>query len=170
MLLRVLSFNTWGVPFFSRDRAARIRAIGRAIAAMDVDVIGLQEVFSAGDRKLLVEAAGRGGLVHSHYFQSGLMGSGLLTLSRYPIVDRSFLRFRLNGRPQDLVRVDYYAGKGVGRVRVLTPEGPVDVYNAHLIAPISSSARIASPRIGWRRLWRWAATSTSNRRTRLPCS
>lgn len=135
MLLRVLSFNTWGVPFFSRDRAARMRAIGRALAEMDVDVVGLQEVFFGGDRKLLVDAAASAGLVYSHYFQSGVMGSGLLTLSRYPIIEKSFLRFRLNGRPQDLVRVDYYAGKGVGRVRVQTSDGPVDVYNAHLIAP-----------------------------------
>jgi sphingomyelin phosphodiesterase 2 len=135
MQLRVLSFNTWGVPLFSRDRAARMRAIGRAIGQMDVDVVGLQEVFYAKDRKLLVEAATRAGLTYSHYFHSGLMGSGLLTLSRFPIVETSFLRFRLNGRPQDFVRVDYYAGKGVGRVRVQTPGGPVDVYNAHLIAP-----------------------------------
>ncbi|MGE5603531.1 MAG: endonuclease/exonuclease/phosphatase family protein, partial [Nitrososphaerales archaeon] len=135
MLLRVLSFNTWGVPFFSRDRAARMRAIGRAVARMDVDVVGLQEVFYAKDRRLLIEAAARAGLVYSHYFHSGVMGSGLLTLSRYPIVATSFLRFRLNGRPQDVVRVDYYAGKGVGRLRVLTPDGPVDIYNAHLIAP-----------------------------------
>ena len=135
MLLRVLSFNTWGVPFFSRDRAARMRAIGHAIEEMDVDVVGLQEVFYVKDRRLLVEAAARAGLVYSHYFNSGVMGSGLLTLSRFPIVETSFLRFRLNGRPQDFVRVDYYAGKGVGRLRIQTPDGPVDVYNAHLIAP-----------------------------------
>lgn len=112
-----------------------MRAIGRAIAEMDVDVVGLQEVFYAKDRQLLVEAAARAGLTYSHYFHSGVMGSGLLTLSRYPIVQSSFKRFKLNGRPQDLVRVDYYAGKGVGRVRVATPAGPVDVYNSHLIAP-----------------------------------
>jgi endonuclease/exonuclease/phosphatase family metal-dependent hydrolase len=135
MLFSVLSFNTWGVPLFSRDRAARMRAIARAIAEMDVDVVGLQEVFYAKDRRLLVESAARAGLTYSHYFQSGIVGSGLLTLSRYPIVDTTFRRFQLNGRPQDLVRVDYYAGKGVGRVRVVTPDGPVDVYNAHLIAP-----------------------------------
>jgi endonuclease/exonuclease/phosphatase family metal-dependent hydrolase len=58
-----------------------------------------------------------------------------LTLSRYPILETGFLRFKLNGRPQDFVRVDYYAGKGVGRVRVMTPGGPLDVYNVHLIAP-----------------------------------
>lgn len=102
---------------------------------MDVDVVGLQEVFYAKDRQLITQAAADGGLVYSHYFQSGLVGSGLLTLSRYPIGETSFLRFQLNGRPQDLVRVDYYAGKGVGRVRVQTPAGPVDVYNAHFIAP-----------------------------------
>ncbi len=135
MLLRVLSFNTWGVPVVSRDRAARMRAIGRAIAKMDVDIVGLQEVFYAKDRRLIAEAAAQGGLCYSHYFHSGVMGSGLLTLSRYPITETSFLRFRLNGRPQDFVRVDYYAGKGVGRARVETPGGAVDLYNVHLIAP-----------------------------------
>lgn len=135
MKLRVLTFNTWGVPVFSRDRAARMRAIGRGLARMDVDIAGLQEVFWERDRRLIARAAAEGGLAFSHYFQSGLMGSGLFTLSRYPIDEASFLRFRLNGRPQDLIRSDYYAGKGVGRARILTPAGPVDIYNAHFIAP-----------------------------------
>lgn len=135
MQLKVLTFNTWGVPFFSRDRAARMRAIGRALATMDVDVVLLQEVFYAADRRTLTQAGAAGGLAYSRYFDSGLVGSGLLTLSRYPIVESSFLRFRLNGRPQDLIRSDYYAGKGVGRVRIETPAGPVDAYNAHFIAP-----------------------------------
>jgi len=112
-----------------------MRAIGRALACMDVDVAGLQEVFWEGDRRLIALAAAEGGLAFSHYFQSGLMGSGLFILSRYPIDEASFLRFRLNGRPQDLIRSDYYAGKGVGRARILTPAGPVDIYNAHFIAP-----------------------------------
>ncbi len=135
MQIRVLSLNTWGVPVISRDRAARMRAIGRALGEIDADVVGLQEVFYVKDRRLLVEAARQAGLTYSHYFHSGVMGSGLLTLSRYPIVETDFLRFKLNGRPQDLVRVDYYAGKGVGRVRVRTSGGPLDVYNVHLIAP-----------------------------------
>lgn len=109
--------------------------MAHAIARLDVDVVGLQEVFYVKDRRLLIEAAAEAGLTHSHYFHSGVIGSGLLTLARYPIIEASFLRFSLNGRPQDLVRVDYYAGKGVGRVRLKTPEGPVDFYNVHLIAP-----------------------------------
>jgi endonuclease/exonuclease/phosphatase family metal-dependent hydrolase len=133
--LRVLTFNTWGVPFFSRQRAARIRAIGRALSRLNADVIGLQEAFFARDRAVIAKGAAEAGLVYNHYFASGVMGSGLFTLSRYPIVETSFLRFQLNGRPQDLIRSDYYAGKGVGRVRVQTPVGPFDVYNAHFIAP-----------------------------------
>jgi endonuclease/exonuclease/phosphatase family metal-dependent hydrolase len=112
-----------------------MRAIGRALAGLDVDVVGLQEVFTQKDRQVIDQGAERAGLVHTHYFSSGVMGSGLLTLSRYPIEDVGFLRFRLNGRPLDPIRVDYYAGKGIGRVRLCTPAGPVDVYNAHLIAP-----------------------------------
>ena len=135
MRLKVLTFNTWGVPLFSRDRSARMRAIGRALATMDVDIVLLQEVFYAGDRRVLMDAAAAGGLTFSRYFDSGLVGSGLLTLSRYPIVESSFLRFRLNGRPQYLIRSDYYAGKGVGRARIHTPAGPVDAHNAHFIAP-----------------------------------
>jgi len=135
MKLRVLTFNCWGVPVFSRDRGARMRAIGQALAGLDVDVVGLQEVFTKKDRQVVSQGAERAGLVHTHYFSSGVMGSGLLTLSRYPIEDAGFLRFRLNGRPLDPIRVDYYAGKGIGRVRLRTPAGPVDVYNAHLIAP-----------------------------------
>ncbi len=135
MQLKVLTFNTWGVPLFSRDRAARMRAIGRALATMGVDVALLQEVFYPKDRRLLTDMAAAGGLAYSRYFDSGLIGSGLLTLSRYPIVKSDFLRFRLNGRPQDLIRSDYYAGKGAGRVRIETPAGMVDAYNAHFIAP-----------------------------------
>jgi endonuclease/exonuclease/phosphatase family metal-dependent hydrolase len=105
-----------------------------ALMEIDADVVGLQEVFYAKDRRLLVEAGVQAGLIYNHYFYSGILGSGLLTLSRYPILETGFLRFKLNGRPQDFVRVDYYAGKGVGRVRMMTPGGPVDVYNVHLIA------------------------------------
>lgn len=135
MRLRVLTLNCWGVPVWARERTARMRAIGRALAEMDLDVAGLQEAFWPGDRQVIARAAAEGGLVHAHYFSSGVMGSGLFTLSRFPIAETSFTRFRLNGRPQELMRSDYYAGKGIGRVRLSTPAGPLDFYNVHLVAP-----------------------------------
>ncbi|MBN1137055.1 MAG: endonuclease/exonuclease/phosphatase family protein [Anaerolineae bacterium] len=134
MKLRILTLNCWGPPFIARDRSARMGAIGSTLAQMDLDVAGLQELYQEQDRQLVLQGAAAGGLVHSRYFQSGIMGSGLLLLSRFPIDDASFLRFRLNGRPQELLRSDYYAGKGIARTRLTTPVGPIDVYNTHLVA------------------------------------
>lgn len=135
MKLRVLTLNCWGVPIFSRDRILRMRAIGQALAQFNFDVVALQEVYREEDRQIIAQHAVRGGLVYTHYFPSGLIGSGLFTLSRFPIEATGFLRFRLNGRSHDLARSDYYAGKGVGRLRLRLPIGAIDVYNAHFIAP-----------------------------------
>lgn len=132
--LRVLTLNCWGIPF-SPDQSARIQAIGRTLAQMDLDIVGLQEIYLEEDREVVRQELANAGLVHSAYFRSGMLGSGLCLLSRFPIEDVSFLRFRLSGHPQDLRRPDYYVGKGVGRTRLITDQGPIDVYNAHLIAP-----------------------------------
>jgi len=111
-----------------------MNAIGSALAQMDLDIAGLQELYQEQDRQSVVQGAAAGGLVYSRYFPSGTIGSGLLLLSRFPIEDATFLRFRLNGRPQELIRSDYYAGKGIARIRLQTPLGPLDVYDTHLIA------------------------------------
>lgn len=134
MRLRALTLNCWGPPLIARDRSARMDAIGKALGQMELDVAGLQELYQEKDRQSVMQGAATGGLVHSCYFPSGIMGSGLLLLSRFPIEDATFLRFRLNGRPQELLRSDYYAGKGIARIRLKTPLGPVDVYDTHLIA------------------------------------
>jgi sphingomyelin phosphodiesterase 2 len=109
-------------------------AIGAALAQMHLDIVGLQELYSEDDRRLVMAGAASDGLVHTRYFPSGAIGSGLLMLSRFPIQEASFLRFRLNGRPQELLRSDYYAGKGVARLRLETPLGPLDAYDTHLVA------------------------------------
>src|SRR5690606_3187198 len=68
---------------------------------------------------------------HFHYFPSALVGSGLLTMSKYPITDAHFHKFRMQGKPEDILHGDYYAGKGVGLTRIDTPQGLIDVYNCH---------------------------------------
>jgi sphingomyelin phosphodiesterase 2 len=60
-----------------------------------------------------------------------MIGSSLLTMSRFPIVDAAFYRFRMSGKPLDIAHGDYYAGKGIGFTRINTSDGRVDVYNCH---------------------------------------
>ncbi len=49
--------------------------------------------------ELLSRAGQAAGLVHSHTFTGGLLGSGLLVLSRFPIVAAAFLPFTVHGMP-----------------------------------------------------------------------
>lgn len=127
--MRILSLNIWGTPL-ARARQQRLEAIAAEIQRLDPDVIALQEVFVERDRDSLIGALGEQ-WPHFHAFGSSVVGSGLLTLSRYPIVDVAFLRYRLGGKPEKIWHGDYFGGKGIGLVRLQTPEGMVDVYNSH---------------------------------------
>ena len=123
----------------SKHVTTRMNAIGKQLARMNLDVVALQEAWMGAHRRRMVEHAASGGLAYSHYFASGLRGSGLMLLSRFPIVDADFRRFRLGGRPERVWEADFYGGKGVGFVRVLTPGGPLDVYVLHAVASFTAA-------------------------------
>lgn len=133
VFLRVLTLNTWGIAF-SSDKPRRIQAIAAHLAEWDYDLVGLQEVWEADDLQTLVKGAKNGGLPHYHHFPSGMVGSGLVIFSRYPITDVHFHRFRTAAASRTYWRLEYLGGKGVGMVRVETPSGSVDVYNTHAVA------------------------------------
>lgn len=133
--LRVVSLNVWALPFKSKDTPARLAAIVRRLVELKVDIVGLQEVWLEESRqRIIAHAREASDLRHHHFFRSGIRDSGLLILSRFPIQEVGFHRFRLSGRPERLADAEYYAGKGIGYVRLQTPVGEVDVYNTHLIA------------------------------------
>lgn len=134
MQLRILTLNCWGLPFFSRDRRERVEAIGNALISLNIDLAAFQEVSNQDDRDLLHSLASKAGLAYSHHAPSIFPGS-LYYLSRYPIIDTGFWYYRLNGRPHDFIRPDYYARKGLALARVELPIGNLDFYNTHLIAP-----------------------------------
>lgn len=127
--LRIITFNTWGAPY-ARDREARFRRIGEATQQLAPDIVAFQEVFSSEQYDMLVQALERS-LPFHHFFTSGVIGSGLVTFSRYPIVDAIFQRFRLSGKPEKVRHGDYYAGKGIGLTRINAPSGIIDFYNTH---------------------------------------
>lgn len=131
--LNVLTLNSWGIPY-TADYPLRAQALAATLARSDYDIVCLQEVWTRSGMHLLTRAARSGGLVHAQHFPSGVMGSGLLTLSRYPIIDADFYRYRLGGTVETIWHGDYIAGKGVGLTRIQTPAGTVDVYNTHAIA------------------------------------
>ncbi len=135
--LSVLTFNIWGLPF-SKNRVFRIHSIGKKLSTIPLDIIGLQEAWLAVDRKIILKYLALSGIHYSYYFESGLLGSGLFLLSRYPIIDVAFHRYSLNGKFEKIWHGDYYGGKGIGLARIQTPIGLIDVYNTQPVAQYSS--------------------------------
>ncbi|HEX2911642.1 MAG TPA: endonuclease/exonuclease/phosphatase family protein [Chloroflexia bacterium] len=137
--LRILTLNAWGVPLFSKDRADRLEAIAGQLALMRLDLAAIQEAWWEEDRQRLRQGGAQGGMPYSHYFPSGVNGSGLLVLSRYPIVDATFYRFRLASRPDRFPREqEYFGGKGIGLARIKTPASLLDFYDVHPVAQYTS--------------------------------
>ncbi|KAJ0403082.1 hypothetical protein P43SY_009149 [Pythium insidiosum] len=140
--LRVLSLNAWGLPVAPHCTE---RAVEIANAIDDsFDIVVLQEIWHRRERNIIIWGAQKAGFEYYHYFQAATgfpipfgadsFGTGLLVLSKYPIVSSMYYSFSLSGRPYALHEADYIANKGAGHLRVQTPVGEIDLYVTHLIA------------------------------------
>eukprot|EP00117_Sycon_ciliatum_P047175 scpid73343/ scgid33718/ Sphingomyelin phosphodiesterase 2; Lyso-platelet-activating factor-phospholipase C; Neutral sphingomyelinase len=135
MKIKVLSLNFWNIPFFglSKDRSQRLKALAELLLKEKYDVVTLQEVWCEDGHDYLKEKCGAV-YPHTKYFARGVIGSGLLVLSRYAIYDTLFASYAPNGHPQKLNQGDFYGGKGVGLCRIDADGRLLDVYTTHLIA------------------------------------
>ncbi|CAH0560466.1 unnamed protein product [Brassicogethes aeneus] len=133
MNLSVLSFNVWGLKYVSKNREDRIRAIAEHLALGKYDLVSLQEVWSQDDFELIKEKC-LGVLPYSHYFYSGVVGSGVCFLSRYPIEEVFFHQWSLNGYIHKIQHGDWFGGKGVGLCHLNVNNIKVNAYIVHLHA------------------------------------
>ncbi|KNE65985.1 hypothetical protein AMAG_10265 [Allomyces macrogynus ATCC 38327] len=149
--LRFLSFNLFLRPYlisdseqahtFSAGDYKKERVDLFCAQALDrYDVLCLQEVFDATSRDVLKQRAADRGLIHaldlpmgnSDTKSSTPIGSGLLVLSRFPLLDAF---------PQPFYHcsgADQFSAKGFVSFRVLLPSGgALNVINLHLQASAS---------------------------------
>lgn len=132
--LTVLTLNVWGLWLVSKRRSERIRHLGKYLASSSEDVIFLQEVWVGKDADHLIGEAAKAGLRHGHHYLSGLFGSGLVIISRYPILQTDFWPYVAAGNAIAINHGDFFAGKGIAWARIDSPIGSVDVFNTHLHA------------------------------------
>ncbi|RCI15719.1 hypothetical protein L249_3444 [Ophiocordyceps polyrhachis-furcata BCC 54312] len=130
--LTILTLNCWGLLHISSDRKQRLEEIGRQIgSAAEAHIVCLQECWVEADFEAIRQST-RQLLPHARLFRSGVLGSGLAILSRWPLEDSSMVRFPLNGRPTAFWRGDWYVGKGVAcAVLRLGPRHLIHVLNTH---------------------------------------
>lgn len=136
--LNILTLNVWGLPGpLVEDRKERFERLGAQLNAYDI--VTLQETFS-DDIEILKQTTGFA--YHSRHNNSSFyrLGSGLYTLSKYPIIKTDSMTF---GR---CTVADCLARKGVYMTRIDHPKiGPIDVYTTHYQAedkPTSEKIRI----------------------------
>jgi sphingomyelin phosphodiesterase 2 len=116
------------------SRRSRIKEIGNRLS--EYDIVGLQEVWLSEDREALKEYGVQSNLPYCHSFSSGMLGtSGLMILSRFPLIDVHFFRYKLNGQVIRVDHGDFYAGKGIGYAKLQVAEDRiVELFLTHTIA------------------------------------
>ena len=125
---------------FAKDVIPRMEAIGERLNQLSADIIAFQEIWTSAARDCLVRAGIRAGFIHRWHTSDTLGGSGLLVLSRLPILESQFEPFALRGSPEQLDNGEYLSGKGFVRLRIQGPTGTFSLLNTHLHARYNSRA------------------------------
>ena len=125
--LKVVTYNIWGLPsWMTGAPSGRYPRIERELERLNPDVILLQEAWTAKARKA-APANGRWGIARAAGQHTFFQQSGLVTLSKFPILGGAFYPFSLASFPDRLVN------KGVLKITVQLPGGQVlNVWNVHL--------------------------------------
>lgn len=133
--VKVLTLNCWGLVGFSKNRRERMDALEHILALneTDIDFVFLQEMWSEDDFQQLLVAV-KHVLPYSHYFYSGVVGSGVCILSKWPIIDIIAFKYNLNGYAHKFYHGDWFGGKVVGMVKVQHKDLIANLYVTHLHA------------------------------------
>ncbi|KAJ8725166.1 hypothetical protein PYW07_016124 [Mythimna separata] len=131
--LNVFTLNCWGIPGVSKNRKERFEAIAAYLQKSPHNIVCLQEVWSEKDYLYLKNSL-KSNLPHSHYFYSGVLGSGLCIFSKWLMKDVFFHQWPLNGYIHKIHHGDWFGGKGIGLARIQIGERLINVYCTHLHA------------------------------------
>uniref|UniRef100_A0A8D0KMQ3 Sphingomyelin phosphodiesterase 2 n=1 Tax=Salvator merianae TaxID=96440 RepID=A0A8D0KMQ3_SALMN len=131
--LRIFDLNCWAIRYLSKLRQERLSLIGDFLCQEEFDLALLQEVWSERDywelkKKLCAHYPS------SHYFKSGVIGSGLCIFSKHQILDTFLFQYSVNGYPYMFQHGDWFGGKSVGLVVLKIQEIIFNIYVTHLHA------------------------------------
>uniref|UniRef100_A0A7N8XCR5 Sphingomyelin phosphodiesterase 2 n=1 Tax=Mastacembelus armatus TaxID=205130 RepID=A0A7N8XCR5_9TELE len=132
-IVRIFSLNCWGIHYLSKHCSQRYAMIGDMLCKEEHDIVLLQEVWSEKDYLFLKKKLACSH-PHSHYFKSGVIGSGLAIFSKPRIHDTFLYRYSLNGYPYMAHHGDWFGGKAVGMAVFKLGSLIANVYVTHLHA------------------------------------
>lgn len=133
--INVATINTFSIPVLPPLRQERISLIGDTIDNNKLDYVSIQEAFSDSVREKLY---GRSRMPYRSYFNvKGSVGSGMVMLSKYPLLNKTFWYHLLMGRKRD---AEFWSGKGIAKATIHKNGLDVNVYNIHLLSRLSKNS------------------------------
>jgi len=125
--LKVVTYNIWGLPsWMTCARRGRYPEIANELKRLDADIVLLQEAWTAKSRRS-APVGGPWSIARAAKQHSFFQQCGLLTLSKFPIVDGKFFPFSKGMIP------DSFVNKGMLKVTVQLPDGTLlNIWNVHL--------------------------------------
>ncbi len=148
----LMTYNLWGLPVWvpRSDQKNRFRKLSQVLADREESILCLQETFNKKLRKQLIPRLTKKFHAFSDYSISkriyGLVPidqkGGLMTLSKYPILEEQFFEYPVNKKMRFEER---FARKGFIWSKIQTPGGVIHVLNTHLYAsgnPASEAQRL----------------------------
>jgi exonuclease III len=142
--IKVASLNVWGLMYVSKNRKERIRAIGQCLKISQPDVILLQELWLLRD--FLTIKTHLGPEYRGFRFEGGLVGCGLAIFTKLAVVEGSlrFKKFEVSGRMWRFWEGDWFTGKGLMSIQLITPNSKkiVKVINTHLQSSYNTSSKL----------------------------
>jgi endonuclease/exonuclease/phosphatase family metal-dependent hydrolase len=139
--LKLVTYNIWGLPSWMTGAGpGRYARIERELERLDPDVVLLQEAWTAKARKS-APANGHWCVARAAWQHTFFQQSGLMTLSRFPIIGGQFYPFSRAAFP------DRFVNKGVLKTTVRLANGQVlNIWNVHL--QDGGSAAIRASQVG----------------------
>jgi sphingomyelin phosphodiesterase 2 len=135
--LKVVTLNIWGIKYVSKNVQERLDHLIEALNQSDYDIVALQEVWSHDADFVRIKESILKNFKFSHYFHSGLVGSGCCIFSKHSIENVFYHNFSLNGYMHKFHHGDWFAGKLVGLAQVRYHSVLINVYTTHLHANYS---------------------------------
>jgi endonuclease/exonuclease/phosphatase family metal-dependent hydrolase len=129
--ITVVSYNVFAIPWVSPARHERVAEIATRLAALNPDVVALQELWEPEDAAVIGAALKRIGLVHQ---STGATpgGSGLMLASRFDVVAKKMITYAAGRTWWVPWHLDFLADKGLVAFTLDTPAGPMVVANTHM--------------------------------------
>lgn len=143
----LMTYNLWGLPVWvpRSDQKNRFKRLSEVLVTRDENILCLQETFNKNLRKQLIPSLTKEFYAFSDYSISkriyGLVPidrkGGLMTLSKYPILEEKFFEYPVNKKMRFEER---FARKGFIWSKIKSPGGIIHVLNTHLYANGNSAS------------------------------